>query len=126
QYQIPNNSHYKVPAHGFLLVWADNETGQNSTNRADLHVNFKLDKTGEAIALFASDGSTIDAISFGAQTSDVSQGRYPDGSTGIYFMTTATPRTSNFIPNTAPSLAPITNRTVTLGQTLSFTASATD
>ena len=110
QYQIPNNGHYKVPSHGFLLVWADNETGQNTTNRTDLHVNFKLDKAGEAIGLFAADGTTIDAITFGAQISDVSQGRYPDGSSGIYFMTVPTPYTNNFIPNTPPTLAPIPTR----------------
>jgi hypothetical protein len=126
QFQIPNNAHYKVPAHGYLLAWADNETNQNSTNRADLHVNFKLDKAGEAIGLFAADGTTIDAITFGAQISDVSEGRYPDAGTGIYFMTVPTPGTTNFIPNTAPIISPISNRVVTLGQTLSFTVSATD
>ncbi len=41
-------------------------------------------------------------------------------------MTVPTPGTNNFIPNTSPILAPIPNRVITLGQTLSFTASATD
>src|SRR5213075_826898 len=126
QYQVPNNGHYKVPAHGFLLVWADNETGQNATNRPDLHVNFKLDKAGEAIGLFAADGTTVDFVTFGAQTSDISQGRYPDGSNAIYFMTWPTPKTNNFIPNTPPTLVPIPNQIVTVGQTLSLTATATD
>lgn len=126
QFEIPNNGHYKVPAHGYLLVWADNETGQNNTNRADLHVNFKLDKAGEAIGLFAADGTTVDAITFGLQATDVSEGRYPDGGTGIYFMTVPTPRTNNFIPNTPPTISPISNSVVTLGQTLSFAVNATD
>jgi len=69
---------------------------------------------------------TVDAVAFGPQQNNVSQGRYPDGGNGIYFMTVPTPRTANFIPNTAPTLAPIPNQFVTLGQTLSFTASATD
>jgi hypothetical protein len=41
-------------------------------------------------------------------------------------MPTPTPRAANVLPNTAPSLAPISNRVVTLGQTLSFMVSATD
>jgi hypothetical protein len=126
QFQIPNNGHYLIPANGYLLVWADNESGQNSTNRADLHVNFALGKGGEVIGLFAADGTTIDAVTFGAQTSDITEGRYPNGGANIYSMPIPTPRAPNLVPNTAPSLALITNRVVTLGQTLSFTASATD
>jgi hypothetical protein len=41
-------------------------------------------------------------------------------------MTTPTPRAANFLPNTAPSLSPISNKEITLGQTLTFTATATD
>jgi hypothetical protein len=41
-------------------------------------------------------------------------------------MPTATPRTNNLVPNTAPALAVITNRVVTIGQTLTFVAKATD
>ena len=32
-----------------------------------------------AIALFAPDGTLIDGVTFGPQTTDVSQGRFPDG-----------------------------------------------
>jgi hypothetical protein len=126
QYEIPNNGHYVVPPHGFLLVWADNETGQNNTNRPDLHVNFKLDKAGEAIGLFAADGTAIDAVTFGPQTNDVSEGRFPDGSANLYFMPTPTPRTNNVIPNTAPALSAISDQYVHFGQTVHFTATATD
>ena len=108
------------------MVWADNEAGQNSTNQADVHASFALSKGGEALGLFASDGTTIDAVTFGAQTSDVSEGRYLDGAANIYSMTTPTPRAANFLPNTAPSLSPISNKEITLGQTLTFTATATD
>jgi hypothetical protein len=126
QFEIPNNGHYVIPAHGYLLVWADNESGQNSTNRADLHAEFALAKGGEALGLFAADGTTIDAVTFGAQTSNISEGRFPNGSANIYSMPTATPRAANIVPNTAPALATITNRFVTLGQTLTLTASAND
>lgn len=126
QFKIPTTGRYVVPARGHLLVWADNESGQNSTNRSDLHVNFALAKGGEALGLFAADGSPIDSVTFGAQTTDVSQGRYQDGAASIYSMSVPTPRAANYMPNTAPVLAIITNRVVTLGQTVSFIASATD
>ncbi len=126
KFQVPNNGHYLVPAGGFCVVWADNNNSQNSTNRPELHANFALSKSGEALGLFAADGTTIDAVTFGAQASDVSQGRFPDGAANIYSMPTPTPGAANIVPNTAPVLAGITNRVVTLGQTLSFTASATD
>ena len=86
---------YILPAGGFLLVWADSEPQQNSTNRADLHVDFKLDKNGEAIGLFAPDGTLMDAVTFGQQTNNVSQGRWPDGGSNLVFLTTPTPGTTN-------------------------------
>ena len=126
QFIVPTNGQYTIPPHGFLLVWADNETSQNSTNRADLHANFALAKGGEAIGIFSANGAAIDTITFGAQTTDVSQGRFPDGAAGLFFMPTRTPRSNNIIPNTAPSLATITDKFAYAGQTVQFTASATD
>src|SRR6185369_800176 len=124
QYHITD--HYVIPSHGFLLVWADNETSQNSTNRPDLHVNFKLAKEGEGIGLFARDGTVIDFVSFGAQTTDMSMGRYPDGGSLISFLPNATPRTANSVPNSPPQLLPIADQVLVLGQTLLFTAVASD
>ena len=124
QFQIPAG--YTIPPHGFLLVWADNKSSANTNTNPDLHVNFKLDKAGEAIGLFAPDGTAVDAVTFGAQTTDVSEGRYPDGGSSRVFMPIPTPRTNNIVPNTRPVLTPIANRALVLGQTLSFTVSATD
>jgi hypothetical protein len=121
QFLIPPG--YTIPPHGFLLVWADKKT---PTGSGDLHVNFKLSKSGESIGLYGADGNPVDYVNYGVQTDDVSEGRYPDGGGSLAFMPTATPRTNNLVPNTAPVLAFISNRVVTLGQTLSFTASATD
>ena len=126
KFQVPANGHYIVPAGGFLLVWADNESNQNSLDRADLHADFALSKGGEEIGLFAPDGTVIDAVTFGAQSTDVSQGRFPNGGAHIFSMTTPTPRTSNIIPNTAPVLSAIDDQFVHFGQTLQFTATATD
>jgi hypothetical protein len=126
QFRVPSNGHYTIPAGGYLLVWADNEDGQNNTNRADLHASFALGKGGEAIGIFAADGTQIDAVTFGPQTSDVSQGRFPDGAINALAMTIPTPRAANVLPNSPPTLAPIPNQEITLGQTLTFTASAHD
>jgi hypothetical protein len=98
QYRIPAG--YSVPEHGFLLVWADDETSANSTNSADLHVPFKLSKGGEAIGLFTPDGTALDAITFGAQTSNVSEGRYHDGGALRLFM----PPTPG-LPNVPPPVS---------------------
>ncbi len=127
KFQIPNNGHYVIPAGGYLLVWADDEATQNSTNVADLHASFALSKGGEAIGIFAADGVTqIDAITFGPQTTDVTEGRFPNGAATIYTFATPTPRAPNVLPNTPPTLTPISNKEVTLGQTLTFTANAND
>src|SRR6266542_2466155 len=126
QYEIPPG--YVVPPGGFLLVWADNEPNQNSPDRPDLHANFQLNKSGEAIGLFAADGTRIDAVTFDIQTNDVSQGRYPDGGPNGSFMPTPTPRGPNVVSldNTAPILGAIGNQSVHQGQMLTFTASAID
>ncbi|HWQ90860.1 MAG TPA: lamin tail domain-containing protein, partial [Clostridia bacterium] len=126
QYMVPANGHYTLPPGGFLLVWADDEIDQNSTNRADLHVPFKLGKDGEAIGLFAADGTPVDFVTFGQQTTDRVQGRTPDGGAVITSLTPATPRMTNPAGNTAPVLGLISDRYVYLGETVQFTASATD
>jgi len=88
-----------IPAQGFFLVWAD---GQKTNGTADLHVDFKLSKSGECIGLFGADGSPVDYVTFGIQADDVSEGRYPDGGALRLFMPIASPRAPNILPP-APS-----------------------
>lgn len=97
KWAIPTNT--IIPARGFLLVWADEDGGQNSATNADLHANFRLGNGGEAIGLFAPDGLTPqDAVTFGPQPANVSQGLYPDGTVGTaFFMTNWTPRAPNVL-----------------------------
>ncbi|MBP8259618.1 MAG: lamin tail domain-containing protein [Verrucomicrobia bacterium] len=101
QYRIPAGC--RMPARGFLLVWADGEPGASSAGGPDLHVDFKLDKDGEAIGLFAPDGSAIDAIVFESQTANVSEGLYPDGQILRLSMPIPTPGQPNVIP---PAIVP--------------------
>jgi hypothetical protein len=126
QYRIPTTGRYIIPPHGYLLVWADDETGQNSTNRPDLHVNFKLSQEAEAIGLFATDGSPVDTVQFGAQLKDVSAGRYPDGTAAISFLPAATPGAPNPGPNTPPALQPIPDQLIIVSQTVTVLAMAAD
>ncbi|MDB6034611.1 MAG: putative secreted protein [Verrucomicrobiales bacterium] len=126
QYRIPAG--YVIPPGGYLLVWADGTSTLNSTNRPELHVPFQLSKSGEAIGLFAEDGTLIDGVSFGAQTNDVTMGRFPDGAMSIYYLTTPTPTNANYLQtaNAAPVLGAIPSFTNYPGSSVSFIASATD
>jgi hypothetical protein len=114
---------------GFLLVWADAETQQNGYGGPDLHADFRLGATGEAIILRAPNDAIVDMITFGPQTNDISQGRWPDANSSIYFMTTPTPRLANTLgtsSNAAPLLSPIGNKIINEGNALAFIASASD
>ena len=121
KYRIPSNGRYQIPAGGFLLVWADNQTNQNSAARTGLHVNFKLGGSSGDILLSASNSTgliLIDSIHYGQQTDDISEGRYSDGASARYFMTYSTPSTNaasgpNSIstynsPPLFPAFAPLT------------------
>ena len=91
-YVIPAG--YSIPAGGRLIVWADDETVQN-TGSGQLHVPFKLTAAGDSITLRAPDTSLIDSVSFGQQVTDISQGRVPDGGATIDFLAAGTLGTAN-------------------------------
>lgn len=93
KWQMPasNAALTTIPANGFLLLWADNDTGQGEN-----HLNFKLSADGEAISLRLPDGTTIvDEVLFGPQNDDVSYGRSTDGNTAFQFFVTPSPGVSN-------------------------------
>ena len=96
KYVVPPG--YLVPAGGFLLVWADEEGGQNSLG-GDLHANFKLSATGEYLGIYAPDGTLVNEVTFGPQLADVSECRFPDGAgTTVRVTRTPTPRQPNLVP----------------------------
>jgi len=93
KWQIPlnNPTMTTIQPGGHLLIWADGDTSDSG-----LHANFKLDAEGEEIALFKSDGTTmIDSVVFGEQTSDISYGRYPDGTDNWRYFGSPSPATEN-------------------------------
>lgn len=124
-YVIPSG--YVVPAHGFLLVWADNQPDRNSTNDPALHVNFRLERAGESIALLSPGASVIDSVTFEPQYEDVSQGRYPDGASSTYFLSSATPKAPNTSwINRYPTLNAIADQIALVNEPFAYHVTATD
>lgn len=126
KYTIPPGT--IIPPGGFLLVWADEEGNQTQPG-GPLHVNFKLSLAGEDLGLFAPDGSLVDGFSFGAQTNDVSQGRFPDGAPlPLLTLDRPTPGEPNFMAggNRPPVLDPIPDQQVAELTLLRLTVTASD
>ena len=91
KWQIPEG--VVIPAKSHLLFWADEELAQGP-----LHADFKLSKSGEEIGLFdrADNGfAQIDALAFGPQTDDISEGRSPDASACIRVLPLVSPGSAN-------------------------------
>ncbi|USN98299.1 MAG: CotH kinase family protein [Phycisphaeraceae bacterium] len=82
-----------IPAKGYLVFWADDETTQGP-----MHAAFKLSAGGESVGLFDRADNAfapIDAVSFGSQTTDVSEGRTPDGAACIATLPAPSPGAAN-------------------------------
>jgi hypothetical protein len=73
EWTIPDGT--TIGAGGYLVIWCDDldETGLG------LHSNFKLGSGGDELTLKNGTGQYRDGYAFGAQTTDVSIGRTPDG-----------------------------------------------
>lgn len=70
-----------LEAGAFLIIWADEDEDQQG-----LHANFKLSKGGESILLSNPQLVSVDMITFGAQQTDISTGRFPNGTGDFIFM----------------------------------------
>lgn len=128
RYMIPTNGQFRIAPRGFMLIWADNQTGQNGPGR-DLHVNFNVAGGGGSILLYAPDGTTVvDEVTFGEQFSDITEGRYSDGAATRHSMPRATPAGRNSITNynSAPVFLPVTNQVTSPGRTLFVLLRAND
>ncbi|MDP8241195.1 MAG: CotH kinase family protein [Candidatus Hatepunaea meridiana] len=67
-----------IEARGFLLIWAD----EDINDEPGLHSNFRLSGEGEQLGFYVSDGDeyiVIDTLTYGAQQTDRSYGRLPNG-----------------------------------------------
>ncbi len=92
KWQFPSgySSQTTVQAYSFIVIWADEETSEGP-----LHAGFKLSADGEDIVLSDANGNSIDSITFGPQTANISYGRYPDGPHEWRFMGVPTPGAQN-------------------------------
>jgi hypothetical protein len=63
-----------IAPNGFLVIWADNDTLESG-----IHSNFKLSSTGEQLILSYANGTVLDSITFGGQSTDYSFLRCPNG-----------------------------------------------
>jgi hypothetical protein len=95
-----------IPGGGYAVFIADG----NASAGAD-HVNFRLGAENGLIALIAADGSVIDCVFYGPQTTDVSMGRQPNGVLNYGFFSPPTPGAPN------PAIIP-PGGTVTINEVL--------
>jgi hypothetical protein len=63
-----------IAGNGYLIIWADDDEDQEG-----LHANFKLSAAAEAVLLVDPTGTIVDEVSYIDQVTDVSYGRYPNG-----------------------------------------------
>ncbi len=101
QWRFPSGS--TIDAGGYLIIWADDDVDQG-----DDHASFKLSAGGESVLLYNTDGTTlVDSIAFGEQATDVSYGRFPDGSSTLMELSATTPGEANVNENMPVNFAPV-------------------
>jgi hypothetical protein len=95
---LSNPVKWKIPVDaviapgGFIIIWTD---GRDTL----LHTSYKLAQIGEEIGIFSPAGMLVDTLHYLSQNTDISVGRYPDGSSQWYYFDQPTPGTQN---NTTP------------------------
>jgi len=75
-WQFPEGT--TIDANGYLIVWADKDTD-------GLHAKFKLSSGGENLLLTNEDGTFIDSLTFGKQTTNIAMARVPNGTGDFVF-----------------------------------------
>ena len=119
KWQFPSGT--SIAAGGYLLVWADDDSGDTP----GLHANFKLSAGGESVVLSdidARDNRVIDSVDFPALDADVSYGRSPEATGAFGQLAVASPGQAHpDLPNVSVSAG----SPVTEGGTATFTVTAT-
>jgi len=85
------------------------------------HLDFKLSPDGEMLALFDAERREVDRIIYTSQTTDVSQGRTPDGGDTLAFFDLPSPG----LPNPVTGLTVVTT-VIPIDQAWSYEQSGTD
>ncbi|MFK7756327.1 MAG: CotH kinase family protein [Flavobacteriales bacterium] len=72
KWEFPDGT--SIGANDYLIVWADNDI-----NQPGLHSSFKLKKAGASVFLSNAECTVLDQTEFNNQTSDISWGRFENG-----------------------------------------------
>lgn len=72
QWQLPEGT--VISANGYLMIWADKDDEQEG-----LHADFKLSASAESVILSDANGTIVDEVSYADQETDLSYGRFPNG-----------------------------------------------
>ncbi len=86
-----------IAANDYLIIWADEDLEQDG-----LHADFKLSSGGEEVVLIDANGAIVDSLTYPEQTTDVSYGRFPNGTGSFREMTTTTFNAENTDGTTNP------------------------
>ena len=108
QWQIPtdNPTLTTIPAGGYLILWFDGDEDQGV-----LHVSPKLGGGGEQIGIYDTDGTPIDTLTYGEQSQDISEGRFPNGSLTFVKFASPTPGAANSEPAPEEVALPMVSQT---------------
>ena len=138
QWQIPmdNPDLTTIPAGDYLLIWFDGDEAQGA-----LHVSPKLGGGGEQIGIYDTDGITpLDTLTYGAQSKDISEGRFPNGSSTFLKFAIPSPGGANSEPAPENLVLPTVSKmgglydaplslalnTITDGATIYYTTDGSD
>lgn len=87
KWQFPTGT--TIAPYSYLIVWADSDLTQTG-----LHADFKFSAGGENCVLSYPDGTIIESVTFGAQTTDMGYARVPNG-TGSFVIQAPTFNANN-------------------------------
>jgi hypothetical protein len=87
KWQFPSGT--TIAPYSYLIVWADSDLTQTG-----LHADFKFSAGGENCVLSYPDGTIIESVTFGAQTTDMGYARVPNG-TGSFVIQAPTFNANN-------------------------------
>jgi hypothetical protein len=92
-----------------LRVWTGSELASGVNADGSVNATFGLGKSGDAVALLTPDrGAELDRVTFGAQSTNSSQGRWPNGPLGAWAsFARPTPGLPNRNPAAAAGLLPL-------------------
>jgi hypothetical protein len=84
-----------IPANGYLVLVNESLDPNDEPSETDTILDFGLSAWRETLALVDAENKPIDVVVIGAQSTDVSQGRSPDGASQLRFFTAPSPGLAN-------------------------------